>query len=538
MDEKDLADSICKRVATLAGNRGTLEAHWNEIADLILPSYAGTFFPGAVRTQGEKRTDKMVDATGSSALMRFAAAMESMLTPRSSKWHRLKPSDPSLSKDRDTRIYFEEVTNILFKYRYAPKANYASQQHECYMGLGAFGTAALFVDKADTGGLRYRAIHLGQVYFDENHQGLIDTNYRDFKMDARQAVQKWGVDKLPKQIVEAAKTHPDREFEFIHAVMPRGDFDPTRLDAKGKRYASYYVSKTEHVLLSEGGYRTLPYAISRYVQAPDEIYGRSPAMLALPSLKVLNEEKRTLLKQGHRTVDPVLLAHDDGILDTFSMRPGAMNAGGVSAEGRALVHVLPTGNVMIGKEMMDDERAIINDMFLVSLFQILVETPEMTATEVLERAREKGALLSPTMGRQQSEALGPLIERELDLLAQQGLLPPLPPALAEAAGEYEVEYDSPLSRAQKAEEASGFMRTMETALAHFNATQDPSSFDWLDFDEAIPDIADINAVPARWIRSIDAVKAMREGRAQAAQEQQAIEAAPAVAGLAKAAGGV
>ena len=36
---------------------------------------------------------------------------------------------------------------------------------------------------------------------------------------------------------------------------------------------------------------------------------------------------------------------------------------------------------------------VINDAFLVTLFQILTETPEMTATEVIERTREKGALL-------------------------------------------------------------------------------------------------------------------------------------------------
>jgi hypothetical protein len=51
----------------------------------------------------------------------------------------------------------------------------------------------------------------------------------------------------------------------------------------------------------------------------------------------------------------------------------------------------------------------------------------MTATEVLERTREKGALLAPTTGRQQSKALGPMIEGELEILARAGALPELPP---------------------------------------------------------------------------------------------------------------
>ena len=241
-----------------------------------------------------------------------------------------------------------------------------------------------------------------------------------------------------------------------------------------------------------------------------------------------------MLTQGHRTVNPVLLSHDDGILDSFSLKPGAMNPGGVSAEGRALVHTLPVGNLAAGQELMDMERQVINDSFLVSLFQILVDTPAMTATEVLERAREKGALLSPTMGRQQSEMLGPMIERELDLLTQQGLLPELPPALVEAQGEYEIEYDSPLSRSQRSEEAAGWLRTLEAAIAYANTTQDISVLDQFDTDVIYPALAEINAVPASWMRGEDAVAQLRQQRAQQQEMQQMVEAAPAAAGVMKA----
>jgi hypothetical protein len=50
------------------------------------------------------------------------------------------------------------------------------------------------------------------------------------------------------------------------------------------------------------------------------------------------------------------------------------------ADGRPLVHALPTGDPRIGQEIMEDERKAINSGFLIDLFQILVETPQMTAT--------------------------------------------------------------------------------------------------------------------------------------------------------------
>ena len=533
------AEEIIRRFDALAIDRGTWEAHWTEIADRILPRYSDTFFkPNSTEiTRGAKRTEKMYDSTAGLALERFSAAMESMLTPRTQKWHRLIPSDPFLSKDREVKLWFEQATDMLFKHRYASKANYASQQHEVYMGLGAFGTGIMFVDHHDKGGLRYQATNLKEVLFELNHQGIVDTSYRKFTLTARQMMQRVDVgrwDKVPKEVAKVVEKTPEKRFEIIHCIRPRSEMNPQRSDGKNKEFASIYVVVQGQEVVSEGGFDTFPYQISRYVTGPGEKYGRSPAMFVLPSIKVLNEQKKTMLTQGHRAVAPVLLSHDDGILDTFSMAPGSVNPGGVTAEGRPLVHALPVGNLAAGQELMDMERQVINDGFLVSLFQILVDTPAMTATEVLERAREKGALLSPTMGRQQSEALGPMIEREVDVLLKQGLLPPMPEILIEAEGEFEVQYDSPLSRSQRAEEASGWLRTLEAAIAYANTTQDLSVLDQFDSDVIYQQLAEINAVPSSWMRGQEAVAEIRQGRAQQQAIQQAVEAAPAAAGVMKA----
>ncbi len=118
------------------------------------------------------------------------------------------------------------------------------------------------------------------------------------------------------------------------------------------------------------------------------------------------------MRAAHKIVDPPLLLQEDGVLQAFNTRPGALNYGGVNERGEQMVRPLETGaRVDIGMDMMDQRRKVINDAFLITLFQILVEAPNMTATEAMLRAQEKGALLAPTMGRQQSEMLGPMIER-------------------------------------------------------------------------------------------------------------------------------
>lgn len=533
-EQDSLVGDIITEYQFLAGDRGNFETHWREISERISPNDRNQFLTRMHQTTtGDKRTQQLFDSTAAVALNRFAAILDSLLTPRNQTWHKLKASDPRLNKDRATKLWFDEVNRLVFKYRYAPKANFSSQNQQNYRSLGAYGSGCVFVDALMMEpGLRYRNIHLGEIYFVENHQGIVDKAFRYFSMTARQAVQKWG-DAVPARIRETA--NQETLFWFIHCVRPReDDYDPSRKDHKGKRYASYYVSEEEKHLLSEGGFSNFPYAISRYEQSPGEVYGRSPAMDVLPAIKTLNEEKKTILRQGHRIVDPVLLVADDGILDSMNMRPGAVNWGGVSADGRPLVHALPTGDLKMGKELMDDERKIINDVFLINIFQILTESPQMTATEVLERTKEKGMLLAPTIGRQQSEYLGPMIEREIDVLNQQGLLPPFPQALREAKGEYHIQYDSPLSRAQRAEEAAGVQRTVENVLQVVNITQDPAPLDFLDWDTIVPEIADIQGVPARWMKTMEQVQQIRDGRAKQKQIQTAMQAAPGVAAVTKA----
>jgi len=535
-----LVGELLREFSQIENKRGIWEKHWEEVSQKVLPYYSTSFYTQGNTVPGAKRGQEQYDVTANAALWKFAAAMESMLTPANNKWHKLRHPDLTLMKRRDVQLWFDQVNDALFHYRYSPHSGYQANQHDGYVSLGAFGTSCLFTDEfrdptqPKVKGLRYRNVHLGELFFATNFQGQVDKVYRRFKMTLRQIAQKWGPEALTDKYASQLKDKPETEVVVLHIVKPRNEFDPKRLDAKGYRFASYYVLREAQTLLHEGGYRCFPYSTARYITAPGELYGRSPAMNVLPAINVLNEEKKTLLKQGHRAVDPVLLAHDDGILDGFSLKPGSVNYGGVSADGRPLVHALPTGNVEIGKEMMDDERMVINDAFLVTLFQILIQTPQMTATEVLERAREKGALLSPTMGRFQSESIGPQIEREFDLLMWQGLVPPPPQALVEAGAEYKVEYDAPLNRAMRSDEAAGTMRSMQWAAEIAAQTQDPSAMDWFDTDTIIPELLAINGAPYRFVRDPEAVAQLRQGRQQAQAAQQLTQALPGLAAMQKA----
>ena len=542
MADADLIDGILHGLSEAKTGRANFEQYWEDTARVVLPHYQYTFNSDNYRTPGQERGLEMFDTTANMALFRYAAAMESMLTPRNGRWHTIRISDPKLNARRNVRLWCEQVTDIMFHYRYAARSGFHTQQHDAYVTQGAFGTSALFVDKLrdpndpNARGLAYRNINLGEVYVSENHQGLVDKVWRRWRMSLRNVVARFPNATLPDSVTERLKKNPEEKVYVVHHICPRESWSDRPLSGKAMRFASYYLLESERVLLDESGYRSWPMPVARYTTAPGEVYGRGPAMLVLPSIKGLNAQKKTMLKQAQRAVDPVLLAHDDGILEGVNLMPGAVNYGGMSAEGRRLVDVLPTGNLQIGVETMQEERQAINDAFYVTLFQILVDNNTMTATEVLERAREKGALLSPTFGRYQSESLGPMIAREYEVLYSQGLIPPPPPELVAAGATWEPEYDAPLNRAMKAEGSAGFQRTLQFATEIANVTQDPSVFDIFDLDMALRDTAMVQSTPERYLASPEQIAAKRQGRQQAQQQQQLVDAAPAIASTLKAVG--
>ena len=526
----DIAQDIIDRQTRLAGSRAGWENLWQEVAERIHPSEAQF---GGAKTPGQNDAVTIFDSTAPLALERFSAALESVLTPRTQRWHALKPKNPDLSNDQEVMRWCQFLTDRLFSLRYASGANFASQFHEAYLSLGLYGTGAVYISDDVGRAIRYKSVFLGELFLAENAHGAIDSVFRRFRMTPRQAVAEYGEDNLPAQIIQAWREGKyDQKFEFIHAVLPveeTGEKLPP-----GMRWASYHVSLTGKQLLKTGGYFSFPYAIGRYTTAPNEIYGRGPAITVLADIKSLNRMSKTMLIAGDRAVMPPLLAPHADVLNTFHSEPNALNHGAMSDNGVPLVAALDfKSNLPVSLEMQEQKRAVINDAFLVTLFQILVDAPQMTATEALIRAQEKGALLAPTAGRLQADMLAVTIERELDIMSRAGLIPPPPEALLDEEGgvALEVEYDSYLSRAQRTDEGVAILKTLE--VVPMLAQLDPSVLKMLKGPEILRQLSEVHGMPAKLLHDDKELAALLEQEQQAQAMAMAAQAAPAAAGAAK-----
>ena len=362
----------------------------------------------------------------------------------------------------------------------------------------------------------------------ENSHGVVNTLYRKFRLTPQQAVEEYGRDNLPPKIVDDFdKGKYDSEYWFIHAVIPQSEADEKL--PPGMQYASYHVSIEDKRLVKPvSGYFTFPYAVGRYETEPGETYGRGPGVTALADIKTINKMSKMNMIAGDMAVHPPLLAGDADNMTGTKLVPGGITYGGVNAEGRPMVQPLAIGgNLPISLEMEQQRRQIINDAFLVTLFDILVQEPNMTATEALLRAQERGILLAPTLGRLQAEMIGPTIERELDILSRAGLLPDPPEELMQGGGlTLNIEYDASINRLARSEEATAIMNTLQMVmpLAQFDQSL-PKIFK---FPDMVRELAEINGMPVKLLHSEEEMQEIQEQEAQMQAMQAAVAAAPAV----------
>lgn len=532
---QNIANELLKRHERMKGARSLFDQQWREVAERVLPEQNN--FLQTYVIPGQRRSQRIFDSTAQLALPKFAAAMESMLTPTTQHWHGLRCIDDKIDQQPDVRAWCEEIVDILFRVRSSPKARFQPSMAQSYRQIGAYGNGIIYVNHdMRSRRISYRALDLARVWWYEDSNGAIDTVHREYKPQIRQLVQDFGA--LPPKLQEKATKDADQEVTVVHCLNPSGEGDYSDI-SQWKRwpFVSRYVCLETKEMLSQGGMNTNPYCIGRYDQAPQEVYGRGPAMMCLPEIKMINEMRKTIIRQGQKAVDPPLAAHDDGQLKAWSMQAGAMNWGAIDDNGKPLVQAMhTTGSFEIGLEMLQESRQIINDAFLITLFQILVDKPpQMTAYEAGLRAQEKGELLGPSGGRLQSDMLGPLIAAELDVLFTYAAaeLPPMPEAIVRMGGlaAMRIEYVSPLNLAQRSPEGVALLNAINTLTPLETVAPDVLAI--FDPEETGRGITEIFGVPQKWLRTPNQMAQLKQANAQSAQTQQLVAAAPAAASAAK-----
>ncbi len=533
MQDDELVKADLRNFERLKSLRAPWESLWREI-DERFPNGAGGF---SQTTPGARRGEGNFDTTAITANQRFAAAMCAITVPEEKQYILPKFTDPYLMKQRGVKLWCERLGQRMYDIRYAAPTGFAFSAYEDFDQLGRYGTSLVWSSSMASSGLAYETLHLSECYIDKGRGGLIDTVFRLLKKTARECEQLFGgMDALtPKMrdcLVKPGKEHT--EFEILHIVCPNTEWDADKLDWRRMPIASRYLALDEKIYLRRSGFHTMPISCSRYVTSPGELYGRSPAINKLPDIHGVNAMRHTTLRAGHKAVDPALIYFDDDGITSVSSKPGGLNPGLWSEEGRPLIGRMPGGEngIPYALEMIEQERAGIKTEFLEEFYKILTDpNSRMTTIEVMEVMSKQGVLVRPFAGRYRTEKQAPMCQHDYEAAARNGQVEELPPEAQEAGAWPSMDYDNMLAAMAKAEGAGRTMRFFEVLTPMAQADQDV--FDYVDTDAAIPGLADALSVPASYVRSAEQVAAIRKQRAEAEEAAAGVSAIGDIAGAAK-----
>lgn len=457
--------------------RNNWNALWQEAYDFTLPN-RGQFAQSI--TPGRANNEQIFDATAMDAVDQLAASILGNLTPPWSQWFGLKPGrDLSPAESEALAPVLEEAGKILQDH--LDRSNFAVEIHQSFLDLIIGGTASLYFDEADPGGFsafKFTSVPLSQIVLEEGGSGLLDGTFRHSTATLAQILERFpsSQNKIPDNITRRADRDPQEEFPILESVTPvfNGyEYDALLLDngsgtsSGGNEFYHDFAAgfagaiSGDNVITLENRILTHnPFINFRWVKTPDEIYGRSPVMKALPDIKTANKVVELVLKNASIAVTGIWQAEDDGVLNPSNIRlvPGEIIPKAMGSRGLTPLEI--PGRFDVSELVLEDLRSRIRHALLADrLTQINART--MTATEVLERSAEMALVLGATYGRMQTELLIPLVTRAFNILRRRGEVPDI-----DLDGRLvQIDFRSPLARSQGQRDTQNTISWINTVLS-------------------------------------------------------------------------
>lgn len=505
--DEDLAKEDLRQHARLVAERMPWESTYREV-DERFPDGAGGFNKVSA---GTIRGARNYDSTHITAIERFAAAGVAITTPEERDYIKPRFLDKELMSIRAVRLWCEYAGRRLYDLRHAMHTGFGVAANEDWDQLGRYGTSAVWQEAIPNRGIIYRTLHLSETWIDVDFAGQVDTVHRKFEKSARQLAQQFGEENLTPKMRDQLRQggNPDTKFEVLHIVMPNTAWDKDSFDHRRFPISSRYLAMDEKLYLRRAGFNTMPISVSRHMTSAGEKYGRSPAIKVMPAISGVNAMKHTVLRAGHKAVDPALLFNNDDGISTLRTKAGGLNPGLVDGNGRPMVARMPGGEngIPFALELMQDERSTIKSAFLEDFYKILTDpNSRMTTTEVLEVMSKQGVLVRPFASRYATEKQHPMTQRDLDLALRAGQIRDFPPEVKEAGAWPVIDYENPLAAMARAESTAKTLRYVQAlpVLAEF----DPKVRLRVNADAMAVGMAEEMGVRPSYIRSDEEVAAL------------------------------
>lgn len=530
-------EQLERRLAELKTERESFFPHWQELTKFLSPR-TGRYLT-TNKNKGSKANDAIINSCATTSLRTLKSGMHAGMTSQSRPWFRLMNDDADLMKFKPVKAWLHEMENRM-RTVFA-RSNFYNVMPQMYGATGGHGTAAMAILEDRLTTIRCYPFPVGSFFIALNDRLECDTLYRQFAMTVRQLVMQFGLENTSQTVRNLwDRSNYEQQVEVTQAIEPNSGRDPGKLDARDKPIRSVHWengnSKGDAQFLSESGFDEFPVMAPRWDVEGDDVYGYSPGMDALGTVKGLQFTEKRKAEALDKLVRPPMVA-DTALKDSgSSMVPGGVTyIDNLAAQRYAGFRPAYQFQPHIGELRQDIEaqKQEIRKIFFEDLMLMFATSDinQVTAREVEERHQEKLLVLGPTIERFGEELYDRAIDRTFNIMLRRGEVPPPPPELH--GQPLKVEYISVMAQAQKLVGTASMERVAAYAgnLSQF----DQGVLDKFNAPAAFEEYANMHGVSPNTIRSDEEVARIQENRAQKEQAKAAIEAAPALGNVATAA---
>nr|DAP60083.1 MAG TPA: head to tail connecting protein [Caudoviricetes sp.] len=544
-------NNIFQRFKVLKNNKQSLTSLFQLISEYVYNrKYDGQDIPNA----GIFADEDIYDNTAQRANGIMANVMVNNIWPNG-------PRTFSLGRTWDTpdteevKTYFSYVNQQMYSVMDNTKAGLQTALDEYMLDQGAFATSGIYVkEKEDDRAVpvRYEAWSIKGRYIDEGPDGNIDTIFSEISMSVRNAVKVYGYENLSARVRKDFDNGDiENKVKILHVIEPRLERDKSKKGVKDMPIASIHIEVDTRKILKESGMEEMPVFIGRFSKVPGEIYGRSPAMVAMADILEINAVREAISIATEKQLDPPMAVYDDGALGAGAIdtSAGAINVFSVTGRlnaGKPIEPLYTVGELQSSYTHIDTLKETINNHFYLDRLLDFNNETRMTLGEAQLRNALRGQSLGAFYARQENEVITPMIERTFNILLKLGRLGVIQGSKEEVEqlkrgmqpvyipeelvqrmmnGEdfYEITYLSPAKRTMQSEELRGIIETANFAVQV--APTSPEIIDNIDFDKLIARVAKLSGAPMELIKDSDTVKKIREARAKQQKEIAKIEQA-------------
>lgn len=434
-------------------------------------------------SEGEDRTTRVYTSAGVSAANSFVNRMQQGLTPPEKRWMILK-AGPAVADEMKDEVNeaLDKITDIFFNAIRSSNFNLAIS--EFYYDL-FIGTACLrIMEGKGKSPVDFISVPNKNIAIEEGINGSVDTIYRLFELKIELIKRMWPManytpktddEKKKVEILECTKYNYDRDI-----------------------WEYFVIDKTKKTIIYKSMFEVSPWVVTRWSKMSKEIFGRGPALQALPEAKMLNRQKEFSIK-GMASSLPIYTVTDENVVDSdkFKLYPFALNLVERNAgpSGPSVQRLDTSVDLNLEQYHIQDTEMTVKKLTFDTQLPPLAGQPK-SATEIMERVRDLQIDIGGAFGRIMYEMIKPIVIRTLHILWKKGLIPPQ--LNVKNIDDFFIKVDmlSPIAKQQSLEDVQNITNAMQLS-AMINPQGMAITYDLEAIDA---EIGDKLGVPAKFIR--------------------------------------